>query len=161
MNNARTNHTVDGRKAPGTVIQQCVHKRALLISRCRMHHHTAWLVDHQKIVIFINNLQRYVLRLCMHRLRRRNDELYTIRGLQTKIFVLYDLSVTFHVSGGNSFVYGCARQRSILCQKHVDSRISIRLIYHQNRFLWQHIIFILPAQRRQFLKHGCFQWHAR
>lgn len=30
------------------------------------------------------------------------NELYAIRGMQTKIFVLYDLSVTFHVSGGQS-----------------------------------------------------------
>lgn len=64
MHNARAFDSADAGQAALAVVQQGVDERAIGISRCGMHDHAGFFIDHDQIIVFKKNLQRNLLRRC-------------------------------------------------------------------------------------------------
>ena len=76
VHDAGTHFAVDAGEPARAVVQQCVHQCAVRVSRRRVDHHSLGLIDNQQRAVFVNDIQRDILRNDFHRLgvRQRNTQ---------------------------------------------------------------------------------------
>ena len=86
VNDARADHTVNAGKACPAVIKQCVHKRVIRVAGRRVHHHALRLIDYQKVVILIADIQWDFLRLSLDCTRLPHGNTDTVARLNPIIF---------------------------------------------------------------------------
>ena len=63
MDNALPLHTVTSRQISLTVKEQGVDQRPLLVACTGVHHHLFGFVDHQQMLVLVDDVQRDLLRL--------------------------------------------------------------------------------------------------
>ena len=56
MNDPRSDHAAHTAKGVTAVVQQRVHQRAGIISRCRVHYHTLGFIHHQQVAILVDHI---------------------------------------------------------------------------------------------------------
>ena len=61
VHNAGADGAANAGQLPRTVVEQRIDQRAVRVAGCRVDNHPLRLVDHQKVVILIDNIQRDVL----------------------------------------------------------------------------------------------------
>ena len=88
----RAHHTADARKGTFAVIEKCGHERACVMSRRRMYYHSLRLVDDDNISVFVNNVERDILRSHVKLLRLRESEDQYVAG-DKLVFLLYGHTV--------------------------------------------------------------------
>ena len=71
VNNARTENAVDPGETSSAVMHECVDQCSFFMSGCGMDNETLRLIDEDHVIIFIEDVQRDLLRqdLCVFRLR--------------------------------------------------------------------------------------------
>ena len=80
MHNAGALYAVDGGQICTAVMHNGIHKRAALMTVCRMHHHALRFIHDQKIIVLVYNIQRNVFRRNIQCFRRRNAQTDPIPG---------------------------------------------------------------------------------
>ena len=63
VDNALPLHTVTAGELPFTVKEQGVDQRPLLVARAGVHHHVFGFIDHQQVLVLVDDVQRDLLRL--------------------------------------------------------------------------------------------------
>ena len=63
MDNALPLHAVAGGELSLAVKEQGVDQRPLLVARAGVHHHVFGFVDHQQVLVLVDDIQRDLLRL--------------------------------------------------------------------------------------------------
>ena len=61
MNNTGAKNTVDAGKIPAAVIKKAVDQGMGLVTGSRMDHQSLWFIDHQKVIVLIDDIQVHLL----------------------------------------------------------------------------------------------------
>ena len=95
MHDSGAQFAVDTGKVIAHGMEQTVDQRIVLMSRRRMHHQTLGLVDHQNILILVDDVQRHFRGFDVHFLGLGDGILHRITDIQFVIF-LSGLAVALH-----------------------------------------------------------------
>ena len=103
VHNARAQHSVYAGKTALAVPQKRVYKGSVMIAGRRVHYHSLWFVNNQKVVILVVNIQRNVLRL--------HIKLHCVRHGHGNILARFEhaafrrfFAVHGNSAGGNNFL---------------------------------------------------------
>ena len=82
VDNAGAQLSVDARKVIPHGVQKAIHQSVLLMPGGRMHHQPLGLVDHQHILVFVDDIQRHFRSHNIHGLGLRDGILHNVPGIQ-------------------------------------------------------------------------------
>ena len=126
-----TYHAVNAGKAVAAVIKQSVYQCSGRMSRCRVDNHPFGLVDNQKVIVFIHNVQRNVFRLKFQRFRLRQRHENRIPCLLSVVFG-DGSAVDRHIPMLHPVLQGRTCQtKGILSGKPLVQAFPIRLRRHE------------------------------
>ena len=115
MYDPRTYYSIDGRKRITAVKHQSVHQRPRIIPGRRMHHHSSRFVDHQQIIVLINDLKGNILRFHLQLLWSRYLDQDTV-AFNALFFFAAKLPVSKNFSFFKEFLQKTSRKTvSLLC----------------------------------------------
>ena len=122
------------------VVRQCVHQSAAMVTHTRVHNHTGSLINHDNVIILIDDIQRYVLwhnLLLTTRIWHHDRYLVERLNLVTRLlrFAVYE-DVTTIGSGLNAVSRGVLEAYG---EELVETHLRLSLI-HRNGEVLIHLI---------------------
>jgi hypothetical protein len=120
MNNAGPRDPANAAELPAAVMEQGVDQRVLPVARGRMHHPSRRLVEHQQVVVFVEDVQRQVLGLGERgaRLRALEDDGFARARVMRRFD---DFPLDTDVAFGQEPLNGAAREAGQLAaQKDIQ-----------------------------------------
>ena len=75
VDDSRPQNAVNSRKALSAVIENCIYKSPVRVSRCRMYGHSLGLIDDKEVIILIKDVQRDRFGADLQDLRIRDPDL--------------------------------------------------------------------------------------
>ena len=130
MDNARALLPANARQRVAAMGDERVDERCLTIARRRMHHHAGRLVEHDKLVVFVQNIQRDVFARNGGFGRRRHSERNLVIRFDPpgRVFYRVGFGIAYRGTGTGFDKRLQARTadfRRVLCQYFVKARAVI------------------------------------